>query len=61
MATNTLNACWLTVDVGIPSTYTAPQDGWWQLKYALTGSGSSVDTTTWTAQILGNPVHLVVP
>jgi hypothetical protein len=61
VATNTFNGCWLTVDVVVPSTYTAPQNGWWQLRYALTGSGSSVDTTTWTAHILGNPVHLVVP
>jgi Flp pilus assembly protein TadG len=61
VATNTFNACWLTVQITIPTSYTAPQGGWWQLKYALTGSGSSVDTTTWTAHILGNPVHLVVP
>jgi hypothetical protein len=61
VATNTFNACWVTIDIVIPSTYTAPQSGWWQLKYAMTGSGSSSDTTTWTAHILGNPVHLVVP
>ncbi|MFN8629539.1 MAG: pilus assembly protein TadG-related protein [Chloroflexota bacterium] len=61
VATNSFNACWLTVQITIPTGYTAPQDGWWQLKYSLTGSGSSVDTTTWTAHILGNPVHLVVP
>lgn len=61
VATNSFNACWLTMRITIPTTYTAPQGGWWQLKYALTGSGSSVDTTTWTAHILGNPVHLVVP
>jgi Flp pilus assembly protein TadG len=59
--TNSFNACWLTVDVGIPSTYTAPQNGWWQVWYAMTGNGESSDTTTWTAQIKGNPVHLVVP
>ena len=59
--TNSFNACWLTVDVAIPTTYTAPQNGWWQIAYVMTGSGSSSDTTTWTAQILGNPVHLVVP
>ncbi|HVM66412.1 MAG TPA: pilus assembly protein TadG-related protein, partial [Acidimicrobiales bacterium] len=56
-----LNNCWLTIDVTIPTTYTAPQNGWWQIKYAMSGTGTSTDTTTWTAHILGNPVHLVVP
>jgi hypothetical protein len=61
VATNSFNACWVTIDIVIPTTYTAPQNGWWQIKYAMTGSGTSSDTTTWTAHILGNPVHLVVP
>jgi Flp pilus assembly protein TadG len=61
VTTNSFDSCWLTVDVVIPTTYTAPQSGWWQISYAMTGSGSSVDTTTWTAHILGNPVHLIVP
>ncbi len=56
-----MNNCWMTVDVVIPSTYTAPQSGWWQIRYAMSGTGTSNDTTTWTAHILGNPVHLVVP
>ena len=56
-----LQACWLTVDVVIPSGYTAPQGGWWQIKYAMSGTGTANDVTTWTAHILGNPVHLVVP
>jgi hypothetical protein len=56
-----LNACWLTLDVVIPSNYTAPQSGWWQIKYAMSGNGTANDVTTWTAHILGNPVHLVVP
>jgi hypothetical protein len=61
VATNSFNACWVTINIAIPTTYTAPQNGWWQIKYAMTGSGTSSDTTTWTAHILGNPVHLVVP
>jgi hypothetical protein len=59
VVTNTFNACWLTMDIMIPTTYTAPQGGWWKIKYTMTAT--STDTTTWTAQILGNPVHLVLP
>jgi Flp pilus assembly protein TadG len=55
------NGCWLTIDVPIPADYTAPQDGWWKIKYTMTGSGTSNDVTTWKAAIRGNPVHLVVP
>ena len=55
------NGCWVTIDVVIPIGYTAPQSGWWKIKYNMTGSGTSNDVTTWKVQIKGNPVHLVVP
>jgi hypothetical protein len=55
------NGCWLTIDVTIPSTYTAPQSGWWKMRYNMSGNGTSSDVTTWTAKIRGNPVHLVLP
>ena len=57
----TFNGCWLTIDVVIPVGYTAPQSGWWKIKYNMTGSGTSNDVTTWKVQIKGNPVHLIVP
>ncbi len=55
------NGCWLTMDVPIPANYTAQQNGWWKILYSMNGSGTSQDVTTWTAQIIGNPVHLIVP
>jgi hypothetical protein len=60
-STGVYNGCWLTVDVTIPTTYTAPQSGWWKIRYNMAGSGTSSDVTTWTAKIRGNPVHLVLP
>jgi hypothetical protein len=60
-STGVYNGCWLTVDVTIPAGYTAPQQGWWKIRYNMTGSGTSSDVTTWTAKIRGNPVHLVLP
>ena len=55
------NGCWLTIDVPIPSGYTAPQSGWWKIKYTMNGSGTSGDDTTWKVGIKGNPVHLLTP
>jgi Putative Flp pilus-assembly TadE/G-like len=59
------NGCWLTIDAPIPAGYTADQDGWWQISYSMVdtkpGPDTSNDVTTWTAHILGNPVHLIVP
>ena len=34
------------------------QGGWWQIEYNVR---SGNDTTTWQVNILGNPVHLIVP
>ncbi len=59
------NGCWLTLDVPIPASYTGDQDGWWKMQYSMfntvSGTTTSNDVTTWTARILGNPVHLIVP
>jgi hypothetical protein len=61
-ATNgTFNGCWLTLEVPIPSGYTAAQSGWWKIRYTMNGNGTSNDVTTWTVRIKGNPVHLIVP
>ncbi len=62
------NGCWLTIDVSLKN-YTAPQSagdpepGWWRIRYTMGGSSSSkaFDLTTWQVDILGNPVHLVIP
>ncbi len=57
----TFNGCWLTIRAVIPSNYTAEQDGWWKIRYLMTGNGASNDVTTWTVNIIGNPVHLILP
>ncbi len=64
------NGCWLTIEITLPSTYTAPVDpvsgeaGWWKIRYTMgtyAANNFSTDLTTWTVNIRGNPVHLVVP
>jgi len=49
---------WVVVTIAIPGTYTAPNNGWWKIKYTFTG-GAAHDRTTWNAQIIDIPVHLV--
>lgn len=46
----------ITVDL---TGYNPPANNrWWQIKYAFT-SGSVTDRTTWSARIVGDPVHLL--
>ncbi len=67
--TSLFNGCWLSIDIALPSTYSAPNDpvsgepGWWKIRYTMGGSSSSfsTDLTTWQVNIRGNPVHLVLP
>ena len=62
------NGCWVIISITIPSTYSAPTPtgepgpGWWKIRYAMgSEGGTAADTTTWKTQIIGNPVHLVLP
>ena len=57
---------WLKILVPLPTSYGSvgltpsgeSQAGWWKVTYTV-GGGS--DLTTWEVNVLGNPVHLVVP
>lgn len=46
--------------VKLPANYTSlyGTKTWWKIRYTTT-SGTVTDRTTWTVNILGNPVHLV--
>jgi Flp pilus assembly protein TadG len=67
--TSLYNGCWLTIEIALPSNYSAPNDpvsgqpGWWKIRYTMGngGNGFSTDMTTWKVDIRGNPVHLVIP
>ena len=57
---------WIKILIPLPTTYGSggltpsgeSQAGWWKVEYTV-GGGS--DLTTWEVNVLGNPVHLVVP
>jgi hypothetical protein len=55
------NGCWLTIDIVIPASYSAPQSGWWKIQYNMSGASTDYasDETTWQVNIRGNPVHLI--
>jgi Flp pilus assembly protein TadG len=62
------NGCWLVIQILIPTNYAAPTPpgevgpGWWKIRYQMGSQGGTAsDLTTWKTQIIGNPVHLVVP
>jgi hypothetical protein len=60
--TQYFQGCWLTIQIPLSTSYSAPQQGWWKIRYNVgTGSGSGFDLTTWQVQVRGNPVHLVLP
>jgi hypothetical protein len=56
--TSNFNGHWVVVTIAIPGTYTAPNSGWWKIKYVITGAAAH-DRTTWNAQVIDIPVHLV--
>jgi len=63
---SSFNDSWLKILIPLPSTYGSTgllppgesQPGWWKIEYQVAGGN---DTTTWEVNVLGNPVHLVVP
>jgi hypothetical protein len=58
----------VTIQVPLPTSYgtgglnppgdATTEDGWWQIEYNIAQAN---DTTTWSVNIRGNPVHLVLP
>ena len=52
---------WVTILIPLDSDYGLTglaETGWWKIQYSVAAGN---DTTTWQVNILGNPVHLVVP
>ena len=59
-STKMYNGCWLTIQIVVSPTYSAPQNGWWKITYSMgAGTAQAADLTTWQVDIRGNPVHLI--
>jgi Flp pilus assembly protein TadG len=54
---------WVSLYINIPTTYSCTLGTvpgcWWKVQYVINGQAN--DTTTWSAQVIGDPVHLVQP
>jgi hypothetical protein len=53
------NNTWIEITIPLPSTYGSGglwQGGWWQVQYNVSQGN---DTTTWSVNVNGNPVHLM--
>jgi len=55
------NGLWLTLQLPLADDYSCTMGTipgcWWRIRYDINGQGN--DTTTWAAQIVGDPVHLI--
>lgn len=55
------NGKWVNLDIPIPNNYTCTLGAlpgcWWKIRYVINGQAN--DTTTWSAEVIGDPVHLV--
>jgi hypothetical protein len=57
------NNGWLRIEIQLAANYTctvsATSDCWWSVKYAFGSGGFPTDRTTWSLNVIGDPVHLV--
>jgi Flp pilus assembly protein TadG len=53
------NDRYMTLDIQLPNNYATAYGGktWWKVRYAV--GNSATDRTTWSANIIGDPVHLI--
>ena len=54
---NKFNSEWLTITMPLADDYTCGSSCWWKIRYQF--SGTPTDRTTWSVNVIGDPVHLV--
>jgi hypothetical protein len=57
--TSLYNNKWLEIEIFLDPGYTCGSDCWWSVLYDLGGSGSFFERTTWSVQVVGDPVRLL--
>lgn len=55
---NVFNGRLLRIRINLDNYSPPASNKWWRIKYTF-GSGSVTDRTTWSAKVIGDPVHLV--
>jgi Flp pilus assembly protein TadG len=58
-STSKYNDRFITIDIPLPSNYSTVYGGkvWWKVRYNV--GSSATDRTTWSVNIVGDPVHLL--
>lgn len=49
---------WVVLTIDLPTSYSCG-DCWWKVRYTPISGGYVSDRTTWSVQVIGDPVHLV--
>ena len=57
-STDRFNGKLLVLDIQLENYVPPDQNNWWKIEYEFAGSAVT-DRTTWQAEILGDPIHLV--
>ena len=57
--TSLYNDHWLDIDIEIPLSYTCAGNCWWSVEYILSAGASFFERTTWSVEIVGDPVRLL--
>jgi hypothetical protein len=58
VASFNFNGCLVTIEYTLPTTYSPPTDNsWWRIRYNY--APGATDRTTWSVNILGDPVHII--
>lgn len=53
------NGRWVTVRIELTTIPDNLDDYWWQIKYVKQSGANSVDWTTWSTRVVGDPVRLI--
>ena len=53
------NDRWLEIEIDLDLSYTCGSDCWWSVFYDLGASGVFYERTTWSVEIVGDPVRLL--
>ncbi|MCB1029933.1 MAG: hypothetical protein KDA95_01260 [Acidimicrobiales bacterium] len=49
----------IEIDIDLAGYSPPTNNNWWQIRYTFTNGADVTDRTTWSARIVGDPVHLV--
>lgn len=49
----------IIIKIQLPANYSCGSNCWWTVRYTPTSNATVTDRTTWSAKVIGGPVHLI--